>query len=129
MRITKVNITELEPNQVFVFGSNLSGIHGGGAALTARKWGAELGNGVGLQGQTYAIPTKDKEIRRTLDVEEIKPYVDEFISFAKNNTDKIFLVTEIGCGLAGHHPSSISPLFQECKYLDNVHLPLRFWKQ
>lgn len=117
-------ITKLEPNEVFVFGSNLGGIHGAGAALTARKWGAILGKGTGIQGQTYAIPTKDKTISRSLTIEEIRPYVDEFYNYAEIHQEKIFLVTEIGCGLAGYHPSDISPLFK--RKLNNVILPERF---
>lgn len=127
MRITSERITSLLSNQIFVFGSNLSGIHGGGAAYTAMKWGAIYGNGVGLQGQTYAIPTKSEGIRRTLDIDEIKPHVDDFIQFAINNPKLTFLVTEVGCGLAGINPNEIAPLFKEAVLVNNIHLPNRFW--
>ena len=127
MNITEENITKLEENQIFVFGSNLSGRHGKGAAKTALGWGAKWGQAKGLQGRTYGIPTKDASIRRTLSIVEIKPFVDEFIEFAKTNQNMIFLVTEIGCGLAGLKPKQIAPLFSECKELSNVYLPSRFW--
>ena len=91
-RTTPERITELQPNEIFVFGSNLSGMHGGGAALLAhRKFGAIWGQGVGLQGQSYGIPTMQGG------VETIRPYVDEFIEFAKQHPELIFLVTRIGC--------------------------------
>lgn len=127
MNITEENITKLEENQIFVFGSNLSGRHGKGAAKTALGWGAKWGQAKGLQGRTYGIPTKDASIRRTLSISEIKPFVDEFIIFAKTNQNLIFLVTEIGCGLAGLKPKQIAPLFSECKELSNIYLPSRFW--
>lgn len=126
MKNTPNNITKLEPNQIFVFGSNESGRHGKGAAKTALGFGAKWGQASGLQGKTYGIPTKDYSIRRTLAVNEIKPYVDEFIEFAKSRPNLTFLVTEIGCGLAGYKPKDIKPLFEKCKALDNVLLPERF---
>lgn len=127
MRVTPENITELLYNQVFVFGSNLSGIHGMGAAKTALNWGAVYGQPEGLQGSTYAIPTKDKHISRTLTIEEIKPYVDTFIEFARQHPKLTFLVTEIGCGLAGLKPDQVKPLFEEAKEFNNIWLPIRFW--
>jgi len=127
MNISQENITKLEGNQIFVFGSNLSGRHGKGAAKTALSWGAKWGQAKGLQGRTYGIPTKDASIRRTLTIDEIKVFVNEFISFAKTNQNYNFLVTEIGCGLAGLKPKQIAPLFSECKNLSNVYLPIRFW--
>jgi hypothetical protein len=120
-------ITKLEMGQVFVFGSNLSGRHGKGAAKTALGWGARWGQASGLQGMTYGIPTKDASVRRTLSVDEIRPFVHEFISFAKMNPNKTFLVTEIGCGLAGHKPKDIAPLFGEAIEIKNIHLPEKFW--
>ncbi len=128
-RITPDNITKLGENEIFVFGSNLSGRHGKGAAKQALTWGAKWGQMDGLQGRTYGIPTKDASIRRTLTVIEIKPFVDEFIEFCKNNPNLIFLVTEIGCGLAGHKQKDIAPLFKECENLTNVHLPSKFWRK
>lgn len=121
-RITSSNITALQPGEIFVFGSNLEGQHGGGAALLAyRKWGAIWGQGVGLQGQTYGIPTMQGG------VETIAPYVDEFIRFAQEYPKLIFLVTEIGCGIAGFRPEEIAPLFKEAVKVENIHLPQRFW--
>lgn len=128
MRITSENITKLLDNQIFVFGSNLSGRHGKGAAKTALGWGAKWGQAKGLQGRTYGIPTKDASIRRTLSINEIKPYVEEFIEFAKNNTNLIFLVTEIGTGLAGLKYKEVAPLFKGAKDVENIHLPEKFWR-
>ena len=126
-RVTSNNIIKLEPNELFVFGSNLSGFHGKGAAKTALKWGAKYGEGVGLYGQTYALPTVYYNIKRSLTIQEIKEYVDEFISFANENKDLIFLVTEVGCKLAGHKVSDIAPLFKNAVNIENIHLPERFW--
>ena len=104
-RTTPEFITSLEPNEIFVFGSNLKGMHGGGAAYIAyRKFGAIMGQGVGLQGQSYAIPTMQGG------VETIRPYVDEFIQFAKEHPTLTFLVTRIGCGIAGFTDEVIAML-------------------
>lgn len=126
-RITPEEIKNLKTNEVFVFGSNLSGRHGKGAAKTALGWGAKWGQGSGIQGNTYGIPTKDASIRRTLSLIEIKPFVDDFIEWAKCHTEKTFLVTEIGCGLAGYKPKDIAPLFKGCINISNIYLPERFW--
>lgn len=129
MRITPDNISELKENEIFVFGSNESGIHGGGAARLANdKFGAIWGEPEGEFGQTYAIPTKDKTVRNTLSLEQIHEYVDKFISHAKNNPDKIYLVTEIGCGLAGLTPREVAPLFAKAVGVSNISLPSKFWK-
>lgn len=122
---TAENITALKENQVFVFGSNLAGRHGAGAAKQALKFGAVYGEGVGLFGQTYAIPTKDHNIV-TLPISKIKLYVDDFISFARDNTKYQFLVTRIGCGLAGYTDKEIAPLFKECLGFYNITLPKSF---
>jgi len=112
---------ELEPNEIFVFGSNLAGMHGGGAAWIAyERFGAIMGQGVGLQGQSYAIPTMQGG------VETIKPYVDEFIEFASKHPEYKFLVTKIGCGIAGFRVEEIAPLFAEAIDMDNVILPEDF---
>ncbi len=122
-RYTPDFIRSLEPNEIFVFGSNLAGAHGGGAARIAMdKFGAVWGQGVGLQGQSYAIPTMQGG------VETIKPYVDEFIEFAKMHPEYKFLVTRIGCGIAGFTDEEIAPLFKEAQSLENVWLPKSFWK-
>lgn len=120
------NITELNPNEIFVFGSNLGGKHGKGAAKTALTWGAKWGQAKGLQGRTYGIPTKSYNVARVLHIEEIRPFVDEFIEFAKQNPKLIFLVTEVGCGLSGYKPKDIAPLFKEAVFVNNIHLPRRF---
>ena len=117
-RFTPEYITHLEPNEVFVFGSNLSGFHGGGAAAVAMKlFGAVWGQGVGLQGQSYGIPTMQGG------VETIKPYVDEFIAFAKSKPELTFFVTRIGCGIAGFRDEEIAPLFSKAHNVDNIVLP------
>lgn len=125
MRITPENIKQLIDNQVFVFGSNLRGVHGAGAAKQAMKWGAKYGQGYGLQGQTFAIPTKDWDIK-SLSLNQIQVYVDRFIKFAKTYDTLDFLVTKIGCGLAGYEIEDIAPMFKECVNLKNVYLPIDF---
>lgn len=121
-RITSNRITELQPNEIFVFGSNLDGAHGGGAAYLAwKKWGAIWGQGTGLQGQTYGIPTMHGG------PENIQPYVDQFIHFAEEHPEYTFLVTEIGCGIAGFTPQEIAPLFIKAINVPNIYLPQRFW--
>lgn len=126
MRITPNNITKLKDNEIFVFGSNESGRHGKGAAKTALGWGAKYGQARGLQGKTYGIPTKDYSVRITLPISKIKIYVDEFIEFSKTRPDLVFLVTEIGCGLAGYKPKDIAPLFKDAQELENIYLPEKF---
>lgn len=127
-RTTPESIKILKLNEIFVFGSNQGGKHGKGAAITALGWGARYGQASGLQGRTYGIPTKDNTVRRVLSVSEIKPYIDEFIEFATNNSQLTFLVTEIGCGLSGYKPKDIGPLFINALEVVNIHLPKRFWR-
>lgn len=118
---TPENITELGQDDVFVFGSNLQGMHGGGAARVAyKKFGAVMGQGVGFQGQSYAIPTMQGG------VDTIKPYVDQFIDFARECDQNTFWVTRIGCGIAGFTDEEIAPLFDEAYDLYNVRLPKSF---
>jgi hypothetical protein len=118
---TPERITNLKPNEIFVFGSNLAGLHGGGAAWIAyQRFGAIMGQGVGLQGQSYAIPTMQGG------VETIKPYVDEFIEFAKQHPEYKFLVTKIGCGIAGFRVDEIAPLFYHAIDCENIILPKEF---
>jgi len=124
MKYTPENITELKPNEVFVFGSNLAGIHGAGAARFAHKvFGAEFGVGIGMTGKCYALPTKDHDIW-TLPLNRIEEYVIDFLDYAKENLDKTFLVTQIGCGLAGFAPEDIAPMFKV--HPKNVILPKEF---
>ncbi len=114
-------ITDLKSDEVFVFGSNLAGMHGGGAAYVAfKKFGAVMGCGVGLRGQSYAIPTMQGG------VETIKPYVDEFIAFASDHPELFFYVTRIGCGIAGFRDKEIAPLFAKALGLENICLPKSF---
>ncbi|MCQ2959945.1 MAG: hypothetical protein MJ198_07140 [Bacteroidales bacterium] len=121
-RITPHHISDLQENEIFVFGSNLQGMHGGGAARFAvENFGAVWGQGVGLQGQSYAIPTMHGG------VDVIKPYVDEFIQFAKEHPDMRFLVTPIGCGIAGFKSEDIAPLFADAIAVENISLPQSFW--
>lgn len=99
---------------IFVFGSNLAGRHGAGAALFARRnHGAIYGQGIGMQGNSYAIPTKDHHLR-TLSIAVIKQYVDQFIQFARDHQHLKFQLTRIGCGLAGYSDAQIAPLFVDC---------------
>ena len=121
-KYTPDNITSLGEDEVFVFGSNLAGHHAGGAARTSlHKFGAVWGQGVGLQGQSYAIPTMQGG------VETIKPYVDEFIEFAKARPDLKFYVTRIGCGIAGFRDEEIAPLFHKALQISNIYLPETFY--
>lgn len=118
---TPDNITHLGPDDIFVFGSNLDGMHMGGAARVAYdKFGAVWGQGVGIQGQSYAIPTMHGG------VDSIKPYVDDFIKLAREWDQNTFYVTRIGCGIAGFTDAEIAPLFEEAYDLYNVRLPKSF---
>ncbi len=118
---TPENITELGPDDIFVFGSNLAGRHCGGAARTAlSRFGAIMGQGEGPQGRSYAIPTMQGG------VETIKPYVDRFIDLAREWDQNTFYVTRIGCGIAGFTDEEIAPLFDEAYDLYNVRLPRSF---
>ncbi len=121
MQYTPDRITSLKPNEIFVFGSNLLGHHMGGAARIAlEKFGAIYGQGVGLQGNSYAIPTMQGG------VETIKPYVDEFIDFASQHPELTFYVTRIGCGIAGFRDEQIAPLFANALNVPNIILPRSF---
>jgi hypothetical protein len=121
LRNTPEKIESLSNDEVFVFGSNLEGFHGGGAAALAyRKFGAKWGKGVGHYGQTYGIPTMHGGVN------EIRPYVDEFIIYAKRHPELVFLVTKIGCGIAGFGVEDIAPLFADTVDMNNVYLPIEF---
>lgn len=121
-RIAPDHISDLRENEIFVFGSNLAGMHAGGAArLAFRKFGAVWGQGVGLQGRSYAIPTMQEG------VETIRPHVEAFIGFAREHPQLKFLVTQIGCGIAGFSPRQIAPLFESARHVENIFLPSCFW--
>ena len=121
-RVTPPVVRHLEENEIFVFGSNANGYHGGGAAAVAmHNFGAVWGQGEGLQGKSYAIPTMEG-------LEKLKEAVDRFTDFADQHQEMRFLVTMIGCGSAGYSPREIAPLFKGCIYLENVALPSEFWK-
>lgn len=123
MKYTPENITELGPDDIFVFGSNLQGHHAGGAArVAADKFGAVWGQGTGLQGRSYAIPTMQGG------VDTIKPYVDEFLEVARECDQNTFYVTRIGCGIAGFRDEEIAPLFKDALKMYNVRLPESFVK-
>lgn len=126
-RTTPDVVTSLKPHEVFVFGSNRQGFHSAGAAATAyRSFGAVWAVGEGLQGQSYAVPTKRTPWQR-LSLGEIGSHVGAFCYLAEEQTQLHFLVTEIGCGLAGYTPLEIAPLFHGAVDLDNVSLPASFW--
>ncbi len=121
LKYTPENIQSLDRDDIFVFGSNLQGMHCGGAARTAyERFGAVWGKGTGLHGQSYAIPTMQGG------VETIKPYVDEFIALAREWDQNTFYITRIGCGIAGFTDEQIAPLFDEAYDLYNVRLPKSF---
>lgn len=121
MRTTPNNITELKPNEIFIFGSNKYGHHISGAAKIALdKFGAIEGQGIGLQGQSFAINTMSG-------IEEIKYGIELLLFTANQFPEFTYLVTEIGCGIAGHKPEQIAPLFKQAKEINNIHLPESFW--
>ncbi len=122
-RVTPPVVSSLRENEVFVFGSDLRGVHCGGTAYQAlRSFGGVLGQGVGPQGRCYAIPTIVGGL------ENVIPYVREFISYANDHPEQVFLVTSVGCGIAGFSPDEIAPLFAEARDVSNIHLPKEFWK-
>lgn len=125
IRYTPDYIDSLLPGQVFVFGSNTLGYHTGGASATARKkFGAIWGQAEGLQGQSYAIPVDyGKNVRKD---EDVKAGVERFVDFAKEHTDFVFLVTRVGCGIAGYKDEEMALFFKETLTLKNVHLPKSF---
>lgn len=111
---------------IFVFGSNLIGVHGAGAAKYAyENLGAEMGKGIGIQGESYALPTKDEHIK-TLSLDKIEYFIYDFLDYARNNPDKWFRLTPIGCGLAGYKKSDIWGILKKCDIPENV-LLTREW--
>lgn len=125
MGFTPDYIDSLLPKQIFVFGSNTLGYHTGGASGTARKkFGAVWGQAEGLQGQSYAIPVDfGKNVRKDA---EVKTAVERFIAFAKEHQELFFLVTRVGCGIAGYHDDEMAQFFKEALELKNVSLPKSF---
>lgn len=120
-RVASDRIAELGENEIFVFGSNIQGMHGGGAAWYAHKqFGAEWGVGEGLTGRTYALPTMEGEA-------SMQRAVDNFVRCAKAHPELTFLVTAVGCGIAGYTPQQVAPMFKEATALENVYLPQVFW--
>jgi hypothetical protein len=128
IRFTPKNIIDLKENEVFVFGSNMNGNHAGGAACTAvEKFGAIDGQAEGIQGRSYAIPTLDYDMEK-LPVSSIKDNLSKFILFAKENSDRTFYVTKIGCGIAGFETKQIADIFKKLDFPENVFLPIEFCK-
>jgi len=126
MKVTPINITDLKPNEIFVFGSNEGGKHFGGAArLAYSKFGAIMGQGRGLQGQSYAVPTLTTDFEM-VSLNSLKSDISTLLDFAKGNKDKHFLITAIGCGIAGFTSEEIAPLFKPFAKLKNCSLPLEF---
>ena len=120
-RVASDRIATLGKNEIFVFGSNIQGSHGGGAAWYAHKqFGAEWGIGEGLTGRTYALPTMEG-------IASLKHAVEHFVACAKQHPELTFLVTAVGCGIAGYRPNEVAPLFTEATSLENVFLPQIFW--
>jgi len=110
-KYTPDNIQRLNTGEVFVFGSNLNGFHSGGAARTAfEKFGAVFGQPSGIQGKSYAIPTLDEHGNK-LDLGTIRIVVEAFLAYAERQPRLTFLVTKIGCGIAGFTEDEIKPLF------------------
>lgn len=119
-RIASDRIAELGENEIFVFGSNIQGMHGGGAAWYAHQhFGAEWGVGEGLTGRTYALPTMEGKA-------SMAHAVARFIACARQHTELTFLVTAVGCGIAGYSPAEVAPLFRDALSLTNVYLPQLF---
>ena len=120
-RVASDRIAELGENEIFVFGSNSQGAHGGGAAWYAHKaFGAQWGVGEGLTGRTYALPTMEGEA-------SMRRSVEHFTACAREHPELTFLVTAVGCGIAGYTPGEVAPMFRDAAALENVYLPQVFW--
>ena len=126
LRVTPERIRHLSTGEVFTFGSNRAGVHGKGAAKDALKFGATMGLGRGFSGQTYALPTKDYRLN-VLPLEQIQEEVETFLLVAEKSHHR-FLVTAIGCGLAGYSPKQIAPMFAKAVPWEHVALPADFWQ-
>jgi hypothetical protein len=120
-RVTPDHINSLAPKEIFVFGSNAAGFHAGGAAAQAmHDFGAIWGQGEGLQGRSYAIPTMEG-------LDNMKAAIERFAQYATLHPELRFLVTRIGCGIAGYSAREVAPFFSGCVSLENVTLPADFW--
>ena len=127
-RITSPAIKSMANNEYFVFGSNLDGNHAGGAALYAKKrFGAKQGVAYGRTGKAFAIPTVNHKFGE-LSADVIESFIDRFIIHAGIFPENRFLVTPIGCGIAGMVPEEIAPLFKKAIKYNNIALPKEFWK-
>jgi len=127
-RIAEDMVLSLKLNEIFIFGSNLSGHHAGGAASYARKnFGAMQGISTGRSGRTYAIPTLTQQYEK-LSIEGIHYHIEEFISYAHLFPHMTFKVSAIGCGIAGFTVEEIAPLFQKAITVKNIQLPEIFWE-
>lgn len=121
-------VKELKPNEIFIFGANEAGEHLGGAAKTALQWGAEWGVGEGLAGQTYALPTVNATVSHALSLKEIQKYVDNLYICIKDHPELFFILTEVGCNIAGFVPEQIAPLFRNFMNFTNMSMPPSFIK-
>lgn len=127
LRVTPVWIDSLGKNEVLVYDSNLAASYNTSIGRLALKFGAVYKKYYGMSGDTFAIPTKDRKLR-ALPLDDIDIYVEGFLIAAKQNRDRIFMVTEIGCGAAGYKPWEIAPMFERAVTMRNVYLPDRFLK-
>jgi hypothetical protein len=127
IRVSSGNITALNENEIFVFGSNIQGNHIGGAAKIAlENFGAIQTVNFGLMNRCFAIPTIDLSDKNKASLKDIEVFVEKFIEFSKQTTGLDYLVTEIGCGIAGFTPEQIAPLFKDCIFQSNIYLPKSF---
>ena len=127
-RIAPQLISNLQKNEIFVFGSDLAGVHIYGHAKDALLFGAQMGKYSGHCGQTYAIPVRQKNQHYNFTLEEIEKHVNEFHRFAKRKKELVFYVTPIACHERAHKNEDIAPLFKDFLYLENVYLPLQWRK-
>lgn len=122
-RVTPERINKLKGGQVFVFGSNGMGAHYGGAAAQAvQQFGAVMGQAEGMQGDSYAINSMDG-------LEVMREQVERFVHYAKEHPERTFLVTAVGCGIAGYSPRQVAPLFTKAVDVENIWLPKVFWDE
>lgn len=127
MRITPEIITHPSQDENVLIGTNEAGIHGAGIARAAMNWGARMGQGFGPMSNCFGLPTKDWQIQ-TLPLEEIERYVKRYLAWTKlqRNFKWKYMITPIGCGLAGYEPVDIAPMFEECLNNRKFWLPKSF---